>query len=138
MLIVPSLSWSGGVQLVGVTKISESPPTSFNLPLTKTDSPQPESSLKYVRITEQSELENDPNLLNLFPSSGMKSSKSSDSLLSLGDVEVGVGDVDGVISEAVTSEAVEEVDSPPLSAMEDEPAIEKVDFELWKRLPFTS
>lgn len=116
--------------MVSVSKISDSPPASLHLPLTKTDSPQSESSLKYVRITDQSELENDPNLLNIFPqTSGIKSSKSSDSLLSLGDVELGVGDVEGVTSEAVTSEGVDEVDSPPLSplaAMEDEPAAEKV------------
>ncbi len=106
-----------GVQLMAVSKISETPPAS----LTMTDPPHStESSLKYVRITDHSELENDPNLLNLFPSSGMKTSKSNDSLVSLGDVELGVGDVDGV-----TSEGVEEVDSPQLSVMEDEPS-EKV------------
>lgn len=111
-----------GVQLMAVSKISETPPAS----LTMTDPPHStESSLKYVRITDHSELENDPNLLNLFPSSGMKTSKSNDSLVSLGDVELGVGDVDGVTSEGVTSEGVEEVDSPQLSVMEDEPS-EKV------------
>ncbi len=104
-----------GVQLMSVTKLSESPPVAPYPPMVGKGTQNPEeASLKYVRVSDQSDVENDPNLLNMFPPPrGMKSSKSSDSLLSLGDVELGV---DCVTGEGVPSvEGIDEVDSPLLS-----------------------
>ncbi len=110
------------MQLKGVTKLSESPPASPYPPPAGKGTQNLEASLKYVRVSDQSDVENDPNLLNMFPPKGMKSSKSSDSLLSLGDVELGVGDVDCVTGEGVPGvEGVDEVDSPPISETGERP-----------------
>lgn len=92
-------------------RLQSPPPSQLNL---INDSQHPEASLKYVKISDQSELKNNSNLSSqLSPKRTIKTSQSSDSLVSLGDVELGVDDglgesVEGVICDNV--EGVDEVD----------------------------
>ena len=93
-------------------------PTSPAHPTRTVSDPQPsDSSVKYVRISDQSDLGNGSKR-------EMKSSKSSDSVVSLGDVELGMDDVisEGVGGEGVTGvEGSDETDSPPDSTRGDTP-----------------